>query len=330
MSRGAIHPPTTVGVLYPGELGAALSGVLAARGARVVTTLRHRSTNTLRRCTAAGVMVLDSMADVARQADVVISVVCPGAAEEVARDYLSVAHLAPLNALFTDANSVRPELIEALAAELETCGRGFVDAAVNGLAENLTGTATLFLSGARAKEVAHLFGDTVAVRVLGGRAGRASTMKMLLSGVSKGTCALFLELAVLAERHGMLDETLEAAARIYPEIAALAARMLPTYPRHAGRRSHEMRQLEATARSSGMEPCVIQAVARVHDALARGALDAPGTIENGRGAVPSLVRHFANRAGESRSDAVATAGANPAGLQRWRESNQARQGHHEQ
>jgi hypothetical protein len=49
----------------------------------------------------------------------------------------------------------------------------------------------------------------------------------------------------------------------------VVGRMLPTYPRHAGRRETEMSELEATARAAGMTPCVIDAVRALHADLAR-------------------------------------------------------------
>ena len=60
-------------------------------------------------------------------------------------------------ALYVDANSIGPGLAEKLSVRLAGCGRGFVDAAINGLASNAAASGTLFLSGPRASEVAELF-----------------------------------------------------------------------------------------------------------------------------------------------------------------------------
>jgi putative dehydrogenase len=258
----------TVGLLYPGEMGAALASLLHSRGARIVTTVDGRGPRTADRCREAGCIVLDSLADVARQSNVVVSLVPPAAAEEIADRYCEFARSAPPNALYVDANSIRPELARSIAAKLNARGRGFVDAAINGLAKNLSTTGTLFLSGPRSGEIAQLFGDAMRVRTLGDESGRASAMKMLLSGLSKGVCALFLELAMTAQRDGMLEDFLAASGTIYPEITALADRMLPTYARHAGRRATEMNELESTVRAAGVEPTVIAAVRQLHEMLA--------------------------------------------------------------
>ena len=262
-----VHPPT-VGILYPGEMGAAVTALLRERGVAVATTLHGRSDATAERSAAIGVTVLGSLAEVVRCSDVVVSLVHPAAAAEVAGACCTLAHLAPRGAIYVDANSIGPEGAAEIARQVESAGLSFVDASINGLASRLSTGGTLYLSGARAEEVARLFDGALRVRVLGAEVGRASAMKMLLGGLSKGLCALFAELALLAERQGMLPEMLEAVARTYPGVAAVAERMLPTYPRHAGRRAAEMAELESTADAAGIEPVVIAAVKRMHETFA--------------------------------------------------------------
>jgi 3-hydroxyisobutyrate dehydrogenase-like beta-hydroxyacid dehydrogenase len=258
----------TVAVLYPGELGAALAGLLRRRGLRVVTTLAGRGAVTARRCQEEGVEILGSLEEVVRIAEVVLSVVPPAAAVEVAEAYCALAAMAPQGAVYVDVNSVSPEVAREMAERVKGCGRGFVDAAVNGLAKNVPAGGTLYLSGLRAGAIAGVFEGLLRVVVLGEEAGRASGMKMLLSGVSKGICGLFVELGVVAERQGMLTEFSEATARIYPGVWALVERMLPTYAAHAGRRATETAELQRTVRAAGLEPVVIAGVREIHEILA--------------------------------------------------------------
>lgn len=278
------HSDTTVGLLYPGEMGAAVARVLRGGGIAVVTTLRGRAARTAERCAEANIEVLDSMADVACIANVVLSLVPPAAAMDVAEPYAAVSHLAPAGAIYVDANSTGPDLSRAIAAKLKRVS--FVDGAINGLAKNLTTSGTLFLSGARANDVAVLFDTSVRVRVLGGEIGAASTMKMLLGGMSKGLCALFLELALVADRCGMLAEMLDATSEIYPGMRTVIDRMLPTYAEHSHRRAAEMRELHATAQGASIEPCVIEAIARLHECLAAMNFTTASGAD-----VRSIVRH---------------------------------------
>jgi 3-hydroxyisobutyrate dehydrogenase-like beta-hydroxyacid dehydrogenase len=266
--------PRTIGLLYAGELGAGLAALLRARGTSVVTTVSGRGEATAARARQLGLTVFDTVADVVRRSDVVLSVVPPSAADEVAAAYCADAHHAPPASIYVDVNSIGPELARSIAARVEACGRSFVDGAVNGLAANLVTGGTLFLSGTRSTDVAACFEGAMRVRVLGEQPGHASATKMLLSGLSKGVSALFLELAVLAERRGMLGDFMAASSEIYPGITDLARRMLPTYAQHADRRVTEMNELEATATASELRPCVIAAVRHLHEQLAE-ALTAP-------------------------------------------------------
>ena len=59
----------------------------------------------------------------------VISLVPPAAAEELAADYCDLAHLAAKGAIYVDANSIGPDLAKGLAAKIESRGIAFVDAA---------------------------------------------------------------------------------------------------------------------------------------------------------------------------------------------------------
>jgi 3-hydroxyisobutyrate dehydrogenase-like beta-hydroxyacid dehydrogenase len=280
-------------------MGTAVATVLRGAGCSVVTTLRDRGARSSERCTEAGIVVLDSLADVARRANVILSLVPPGAAMEVAQSYAAVSHLAPAGAIYVDANSIGPELSRSIAAQLT--GVSFVDAAINGLAKNLATSGTLFLSGSRADDVAKLFEGLVRVRVLGGEVGAASTMKMLLGGLSKGLCGLFLELALVADRRGMLGEVLDATAEIYPGMRVVVDRMLPTYAEHAVRRATEMSELLATAQTSGVEPCVVNAIGQLHELLAQMNFTTASGAD-----VRSIVRHLETSGLLSGAEASAT------------------------
>jgi 3-hydroxyisobutyrate dehydrogenase-like beta-hydroxyacid dehydrogenase len=282
-------PGKTIGILYLGEMGASVASVLIDCGLRAVTTITGRSEATARRASSCGCVVLNSFADVVAESDVLISIVPPSAAEEVVESYCAHAHRAPAGAVYVDLNSISPELATTLSERIAATGRAFVDGAINGLARNLTTSGTLFLSGSRAAEVGILFGDRVRVRLLGDECGRASAMKMLLSGLSKGVCALFAETALIAHRRGMLDEMVVAYEQIYPGMMTLIQRMFPTYSQHAERRAAEMRELEETARASNIEPYTLKGARELHDQLASVPFDASRAST-----LQSLIEYLAN------------------------------------
>ena len=112
--------------------------------------------------------------------------------------------------VYVDLNSVSPDTVHKLAEVFAGTAVDFVDSAISGPASRLATGCTLYLSGTRAEEVAELFNDKMMVQVLGEVPGQASALRMLLSGLTKGVIALFVEMALAAQRAGILNRTLAA------------------------------------------------------------------------------------------------------------------------
>src|SRR5207247_10131278 len=76
----------TVGVVSPGAMGSAVGHALREAGVRVVTTLDGRSERTAGFARRAEIECLPDLAAVARDADVILSIAPPAAAETIAAD----------------------------------------------------------------------------------------------------------------------------------------------------------------------------------------------------------------------------------------------------
>lgn len=265
---------TTVGILFPGEMGAALGRALAAKGLRVVSTANGRSGATAAGARQAGMELLECLDDVVRAAEIVISLVSPAAAVEVAQQYAERASLAPADVIYVDANSIAPATIARVAATLAASGIEVVDAAIYGLAARLSDRGCVYLSGERASTVARLLENSVRTRVVSNQLGSASQLKMFIGGLNKGLAALFFELAVAARQAGNLDETLAAYRDHYPELMDVIARVLPSYPEHSARRADEMSELEKMLLGLGLRPGAIRHARRLFRALGAGETDA--------------------------------------------------------
>ncbi|MFH1265942.1 MAG: 6-phosphogluconate dehydrogenase, partial [Planctomycetota bacterium] len=61
---------TTVGVLYPGEMGSRLAEMLRTQGHRVISVVVGRSRRTRGLCREAGIETVDSLRELARLAEV--------------------------------------------------------------------------------------------------------------------------------------------------------------------------------------------------------------------------------------------------------------------
>jgi 3-hydroxyisobutyrate dehydrogenase-like beta-hydroxyacid dehydrogenase len=264
--------PGAIGLLYPGEMGAALAAVLRGAGYRLVTTLEGRGPKTRRNCRELGLEELDTLRAVVQTASVLITLVPPAAALPAAaacREQLGRHRPPGDRLLYVDLNSVAPGTARQVAAVFAGVPVDFVDGAISGPASHLCSRGVMYLSGAAAGQVAPLFGGVMRVQVLGESPGQASALRMLLSGLTKGVVALFVELAVAARRAGVQDNLLAAYQASYPGVMELVDRSLPTFPRHAARRGTEMQEVEATLADLGLCPTVVPGVRQLIAEMAR-------------------------------------------------------------
>ncbi len=263
---------STIGILYPGEMGSNFGKLLCEAGFRVITTVEGRSPRTHRLCHESGLSVVDSLGEVIERSDIVISLVSPGAAFSVARDVAATLDGSSRSLLYIEANSISPMTVARISEALSHLTIDFVDASIFGLASQLRQRGTLYLSGSRAKEISGHFEPIMRVKVVGDMPGQASALKMIVSGIPKGLSALFLETMVFAQEMHLLNEAIEACDEIYPSIMEVIRRMLPTYPQHAGRRCEELQEVEETMLISGLTPRIVGAVREVTSSLATAGL----------------------------------------------------------
>src|SRR5438094_9761013 len=133
--------PGTIGLLHPGEMGAAVGGVLRDRGQRVVWASEGRSAETRKRAEEAGLEDAGSVEELVRRSEVILSVCPPHAALEVA------ASVAGFEGVFVDANAIAPATARDVAAVVEAEGAECVDGGSVGPPPREPGTTRLYLSG---------------------------------------------------------------------------------------------------------------------------------------------------------------------------------------
>jgi 3-hydroxyisobutyrate dehydrogenase-like beta-hydroxyacid dehydrogenase len=180
-----------VGLLHPGEMGAAMGAALLAAGHEVLWASAGRSEATRER--AVSFRDAKTAGALAREADVVLSICPPHAAVDVAR---AVGGLA---GTYVDANAISPARAREVASHV---GR-YVDGGIVGPPPRVAGDTRLYLSGAAADDVAALFaGSIVDARVV----GDASAMKMVYAAWGKGTAAMLLAVRDVARHYGVWDE----------------------------------------------------------------------------------------------------------------------------
>ena len=258
---------TTVGLLHPGEMGAAVGRCLTAAGYRVLWAPQGRSPASAARAAAAGLTAASGgLAGLVGQADVIISVCPPHAALGVARQ------VAGFGGVYTDANAVSPATAREIARIVEDGGASYVDGGIIGTPPVAPGFIRLYLSGARAEEVQRLFaGGPVDARMIGGDAGTASAVKMAYASWTKGSAALLLAARALARAEGV-EETLLAEWDVsQPGLAERSARAAGSAAAKGWRWVAEMEEIAASMAAAGLPDGFHRAAAEIY----RRAQDAP-------------------------------------------------------
>jgi 3-hydroxyisobutyrate dehydrogenase-like beta-hydroxyacid dehydrogenase len=239
-----------VGLLQPGEMGAAVGDQLAANGHEVLWASAGRSAETRARATA--FRDVETVEALARQSDVVLSICPPHAALDVARAVQETA------SLYVDANAISP----ATAREIGALHAEFVDGGIVGGPPREPGTR-LYLSGARAAEVASLFaGSLLEPRLV----ADASALKMAYAAWSKGTAALLLATREVA-RHFAVDEALAAEwADSVPGLHERLERAQRSAAKKGWRWAGEMDEIADTFAAAGQPEGFHRAAAEVYRA----------------------------------------------------------------
>ena len=210
-SDGELPARPVIGILHPGAMGAALGSALKARAGAVIWADAGRSHATAKRAELADLVAVPAVVDLARRADVVISICPPHAAREVAEQVAAGIAGTDRRPLYLDANAVSPATIAGIGTLF---GDALVDGAVIGPPAWEPGRTMLWLSGRFAAEVGELFAGTpFGVRVLGAEPGTASALKACFALQSKALPAIWLALDEAARAYGVEDPLREELAR---------------------------------------------------------------------------------------------------------------------
>ena len=258
----------TVGVVSPGAMGSAVAAALVRGGARVVSTVAGRSKRTVRLAGDGGIELLSDLGAVAREAEVVLSIVPPEAAPSVAADVARAATEQGVSPLLADLNAVAPATVRGLAK----LGLDLVDGSISGPPPRRAGRTRLYISGPRAEEIAALPFEGVDLIVVGPDVGPASAVKMSTASVYKGTTAVLAQALLAARENGVLEHVLGDLRTAAPELVANVERRLALATTKASRYVGEMREIARTQESAGLTSELFDGIAEVYELLAKAPL----------------------------------------------------------
>src|SRR6201996_1024562 len=189
----------TVGLLHPGEMGAAVGGCLVSVGHEVLWDPAGRSRATAGRALAAELTGVAFDRLVAKSS-VIFSICPPHAALDVARQVAATGY----SGHYVDANAISVATAEQVAAIVTAVGAAYVDGGIIGPPPEVAGHTRLYLSGPHAAQIRPLFNRSrLDARIVEGPLYAASSVKMAYAAWTKGSSALLLAARALARATGV-------------------------------------------------------------------------------------------------------------------------------
>jgi 3-hydroxyisobutyrate dehydrogenase-like beta-hydroxyacid dehydrogenase len=258
-------------------MGSAIGARLRDGGVRVVVALDGRSERTRRLAEQVGVEDVGMLEALVRDAGVVLSVVPPGAAVDVAEAIAAAAGDA--RPLVADLNATAPTTVRRIDAALAANGLETVDGSISGPPPHAPGTTRIYLSGQRAAEIAGLPLPGVELVVVGPEVGLGSAVKMCTASVYKGRVALLSQALRTAYAYGVVEHVLDDLVDTGLADRARTGGTIGKASTKAWRYVPEMEEISATQAAAGLTPELFLAVARVYGELAERALgEAPEDV----------------------------------------------------
>jgi 3-hydroxyisobutyrate dehydrogenase-like beta-hydroxyacid dehydrogenase len=266
----AMPSAIVIGLLHPGEMGAAVGRCLTGAGYTVLWASEGRGPETAARARAAGLDDAGTVAEVADRADVVFSICPPHAALDVAWAVQG------FGGLYVDANAISPATAREVALMVEEGGATYIDGGIIGSPPVAAGTTRLYLSGPRADDVRGLFdGTPLDARVILSGTWSASAIKMAYAAWTKGTAALLLAARALARAEGVEDALLAEWALSQPGLAERSRGAARSAATKGWRWVAEMEEIAASMAADGLPDGFHQAAAEIFRRSPHAEPDAP-------------------------------------------------------
>lgn len=234
------------------------------------------------RCAALGIRNCASLAEAIEGADLVFCTVTADQAVVAAR--AAAADLGQ-GTVWCDLNSCAPSSKGVSADMIEGAGGRYVDVAVMAPVHPKLNMVPCLVSGPHAADMAPVLADLpMAVRVIDGPVGAASSIKMIRSVMVKGLEALTAECVLAAVAAGVQDEVLGSLAKSHPgtDWPHAAAYNFERSIVHGERRAAEMEEVAKTLEDLGLYADVTTGTILWQRRLARSGVPAPdGLPEDG-------------------------------------------------
>jgi 3-hydroxyisobutyrate dehydrogenase-like beta-hydroxyacid dehydrogenase len=238
----------TVGLLHPGDMGAAVGGCLVSVGHEVLWDPAGRSRASTGRALAAELTGV-KFDRVIERSSVILSICPPHAALDVAEQVAAAGYAG----IYVDANAISVATAEQVSGIVTTAGASYVDGGIIGMPPEIAGHTRLYLSGPRANEVRVLFGrSALEARIADGPLYAASAVKMAYAAWTKGSSALLLAARALARAGGVERTLLAEWALSQPALAERSEGAASAAAAKGWRWVAEMEEIAASMTAAGL------------------------------------------------------------------------------
>lgn len=255
---------STIAIMSPGNMGSAVGKFLAEGGFDVISALDGRSDFTKDRALEYGFRDVGSISAVVDEADLVLSILDPARAEEIAGQVADAMKAGGRTLVFADCNATSPATATKLNAIIEGAGGTFVDVGIIGgrptKKENFPNFCT---SGPQADLLQPLDGKGVRILKVGNEIGQGSAIKICNGAWNKGAFALYTAVMMAAEHYGFTEILRERLPKSQAGTVEKLDGAINRLPSISGRYIGEMEQIAETFASIGMPDGFHQASAEV-------------------------------------------------------------------
>lgn len=249
---------TVVGLLHPGDMGAAVGRCLTGAGYEVLWASDGRGPETAARAREAALTDAGTVSQLVAKASVILSICPPQFALDVARQVRG------FSGLYLDANAISPATAGEVAQLITGGGGRYIDGGLIGVPPEKPGSTRLYLSGVDAGQIQEMFaGTALEARVLAGSATAASAVKMAYASWTKGTAALLLTARALAQAEGVEDALLSEWAISQPQLAGQSARSARDAVTKGWRWVSEMEEIARSMAGAGLPDGFHRAAAEI-------------------------------------------------------------------
>ena len=245
----------TIGILMPGDMGHGCGKAFVNHDFKVISCLNDRSARTKKLAKSAGIEDVETIHNVVKSADIILSILPPEKALEQSRIVNDVILELKKNITYVDCNAISPKTANKINETIASNFCNFIDAGIIGLNPIIEkGNTRLFVSGPNTNPIKVLDGQGFIIKDLGKKIGKASAMKMIYASATKGTFALHAAVLTAAHKLNLSSEYFEELQYSKPDMLVAMERMVPRIPLDAARWKGEMLEIADTFSEIGITP----------------------------------------------------------------------------